>query len=78
MSEYPTVDERKCNGSGDCVAACPVNCLEMKNGLPWMPRPLDCVSCTVCAIVCPTEAITMRQDGMGMVADLQASGEPET
>ena len=26
---------------------------------PWMPRPLDCVSCTLCVRVCPTEALRM-------------------
>jgi NAD-dependent dihydropyrimidine dehydrogenase PreA subunit len=61
MSEYPVVDERRCTGCGDCVPACPVACLEMNGSLPWLPRPTDCVSCTLCALVCPVEAIRMER-----------------
>jgi len=27
---------------------------------PWLPRPRDCVSCSACEVVCPTEAIRLQ------------------
>lgn len=42
----------------------------MANHLPWLPRPLDCIACTACELVCPTAAIRMvdvaipREGGM--------------
>jgi MinD superfamily P-loop ATPase len=58
-AELPQLDERLCNGCGDCVAVCPTNCLEMAGHRPWMPRPADCISCDLCAVVCPTDAIRL-------------------
>jgi NAD-dependent dihydropyrimidine dehydrogenase PreA subunit len=55
----PRLDETRCTGCGDCVAVCPVDCLEMSGPLPWLPRPADCVSCALCAVICPAQAITM-------------------
>jgi MinD superfamily P-loop ATPase len=57
--ELPSLDETRCTGCGDCVALCPVDCLEMDGPLPWLPRPGHCVSCMVCALICPAQAITM-------------------
>ena len=58
----PVLDPTRCTGSGDCVAACPTQCLEMAGPRPWMPRPGDCVSCAVCVLVCPAEALRMGED----------------
>jgi len=58
--ELPTLDERKCVGCGDCVALCPVDCLEMAGPLPWLPRPGRCVSCTLCVLICPVGALQMQ------------------
>jgi formate hydrogenlyase subunit 6/NADH:ubiquinone oxidoreductase subunit I len=57
--DLPALDETRCTGCGDCVAVCPVGCLEMSGPLPWLPRPADCVSCALCAAICPAEAIAM-------------------
>ena len=57
--ELPALDAARCTGCGDCVAACPADCLAMTGRLPWLPRPGDCVSCAACEIVCPTNAITL-------------------
>ena len=60
MRELPVVDASKCTACGDCVPVCPRDCLEMGPGLPWLPRPRDCIACTVCEVVCPTSAIIVR------------------
>jgi NAD-dependent dihydropyrimidine dehydrogenase PreA subunit len=39
---------------------CPTDCLEMSDGLPWLPRPNDCLSCAICAVVCPVDAICLE------------------
>jgi NAD-dependent dihydropyrimidine dehydrogenase PreA subunit len=57
--ELPLLDPTRCNGCGDCVLACPTDCLALAGTLPRLVRPLDCISCTLCVLVCPTEALTM-------------------
>lgn len=57
----PLLDESRCTGCGDCAAVCPTDCLAMAASRPWIPRPLDCVSCTLCEWICPTAAITVPQ-----------------
>ena len=57
--ELPLLDETRCTGCGDCVAVCPVDCLEMAAALPWLPRPNACVSCALCVAVCPESALTL-------------------
>ena len=57
--EFPSLDETRCTGCGDCVFVCPTDCLEMAEQLPWLARPDECVSCGMCAAVCPTQAIKM-------------------
>jgi len=63
VSELPVVDETRCTGCGDCVLACPADCLAMAGPLPWLPRPGDCISCSLCALVCPAGAVTLSGDG---------------
>lgn len=57
--ELPLLDERLCIGCGECVALCPVDCLEMGHALPWLPRPAACISCSVCVWVCPVDALAL-------------------
>jgi NAD-dependent dihydropyrimidine dehydrogenase PreA subunit len=63
MSALPAVDDRTCTGCGDCVAACPVECLAMVGALPWLRRPADCVACELCVLICPEKALTMENVG---------------
>jgi 2-oxoglutarate ferredoxin oxidoreductase subunit delta len=57
--DLPVLDESRCTCCGDCVPVCPKDCLEMKGGLPWLPRPMDCIACAACQIICPEQAIRM-------------------
>jgi formate hydrogenlyase subunit 6/NADH:ubiquinone oxidoreductase subunit I len=57
--ELPVLNDALCISCGDCVLACPTDCLEMSGPLPWLPRPAECVSCTLCVLVCPVRALTM-------------------
>jgi NAD-dependent dihydropyrimidine dehydrogenase PreA subunit len=59
-THLPEVNEVRCLSSGDCIRVCPVGCLELDGPLPWLARPQDCVSCALCAMVCPANAIQLR------------------
>jgi ferredoxin len=49
--------EEKCDGSGECVAACPFGQREIING---KGATLDCFGCGLCAAACPANAILMK------------------
>jgi len=51
--ELPIVAETFCTGWGWCVEVCRTECLALRPRLPWMPRPLDCVGCSLCVSICP-------------------------
>ena len=59
LPELPLLDETRCTGCGDCVDACPTVCLRLTGPLPWLALPLDCVSCALCCLVCPADALRM-------------------
>lgn len=61
MTELPTVDLTRCRGTGECVRACPTQCLEMGAAVPRLARPGDCLSCGLCVLVCPTDAIRLAE-----------------
>jgi formate hydrogenlyase subunit 6/NADH:ubiquinone oxidoreductase subunit I len=65
LGELPVLDAARCTGCGDCVAACPTDCLAMAGPRPWLPRPADCISCTACELVCPADAITVSVSTSG-------------
>lgn len=52
----PRVDAQKCNGCRDCVPACPVDAIVMREGIAWI-NPEDCVGDAACVTVCPVNAI---------------------
>jgi len=48
-----------CLGLGDCVKACPVGAIALKNGIPVVDEE-RCISCGKCAAACPRNVIEMR------------------
>ncbi|MCK4438638.1 4Fe-4S binding protein, partial [Candidatus Bathyarchaeota archaeon] len=45
------VDRNLCVSCGTCVAACPVNVIELEEGLPHLVG--DCIECGLCYANCP-------------------------
>lgn len=62
------VDNETCNGCGKCVAACPINAIELQdagvkaNGKPQKLALVDhsvCLGCGVCSLKCPSDALKL-------------------
>lgn len=56
----PTLSEELCDGCGRCVKTCPMQILELRDGLPAFTGRYDefrCVLCDSCLAVCPKGAI---------------------
>jgi len=56
------IDIEKCEGCGDCAAACPMDCIWMESvqgKIQAFYEIDDCVQCGVCKSVCPNGAITL-------------------
>jgi formate hydrogenlyase subunit 6/NADH:ubiquinone oxidoreductase subunit I len=58
--QLPALDETRCTGCRDCVDTCPTKCLAMMRAVAWLPRPRDCISCGLCVLLCPVDALTME------------------
>ena len=56
----------ECTGCGECAAICPVEAVQMTDGLPVTDTGW-CIGCGVCATVCPSCAVFMevREDKSG-------------
>ena len=58
----PTIDKKKCVGSGECVDACPVGgVLEVKSDKCVLEKPEECIDCRACEAVCPKDAISFPE-----------------
>jgi len=59
-------DTEQCTGCGECASLCPVEAVQMIEGVPCIDSSW-CIGCGVCATVCPTEAVflTPREDRIG-------------
>ncbi|WP_411682179.1 NADH-ubiquinone oxidoreductase-F iron-sulfur binding region domain-containing protein [Clostridium thailandense] len=51
------IDPSSCDGCGDCLDVCPVNCIEGKAGYIHMIDEFDCTKCGKCAEVCSKGAV---------------------
>lgn len=64
-------DEKLCTGCGQCVDACPVNALLMKDGLPVTDEEW-CIGCGLCAVPCTSAAVVLsRRPGALPPADFK-------
>jgi len=54
--DYPTVDPDICTGCGICVGACPMEAIEIDNGIAKISIE-NCSNCRACVDECPVEAI---------------------
>ena len=52
-----TVDQEKCTGCGQCVDVCPIEAIELDNGMAVISD--ECIECGACVDTCPTEAISL-------------------
>ncbi|MGC8659734.1 MAG: 4Fe-4S binding protein [Desulfomonilaceae bacterium] len=52
-------DQESCSGCGECATICPVEAVQMEDGLPVIGSDW-CIGCGVCATVCPTGAVVLE------------------
>jgi len=50
------IDQEKCKKDGECVDACPISTIEMKDDGTFKVGD-NCTDCGACEVVCETEAI---------------------
>ncbi|THB66304.1 MAG: 4Fe-4S dicluster domain-containing protein [Gammaproteobacteria bacterium] len=52
------VDKDLCTGCGDCVDACPPECIELVEGKAQVDAD-SCIDCGACEPSCPVDAISL-------------------
>lgn len=57
LSKVPKIDKKKCIGCGACVAQCPSEAIELKDGKAVINAE-KCTKCGICLSICPVEAIS--------------------
>jgi ferredoxin len=53
------VDAETCTGCESCVESCPLDAIEMKDGVAVVDEE-TCGDCGACVDACPVEAISME------------------
>jgi len=68
MAYQHVIDSERCKGCGLCVSVCPKHVLELSKKVSargyypsFQARPDDCIYCTLCCIMCPDVAITIKE-----------------
>ncbi|MHA1195629.1 MAG: NADH-quinone oxidoreductase subunit I [Promethearchaeota archaeon] len=64
--QFPWFMPFACEGCGDCVKACPNNCIKLmglnrKVPVAWLEYPDYCLGCGICADTCVADAIQMTK-----------------
>ena len=56
-----SIDQEKCAGCGICMVICPVDVFRMDwdNGRAIITYPEDCLTCYLCEMQCPENAISV-------------------
>lgn len=55
---FKRILKHRCNGCGTCIETCPVDVLRRgPDGKPYAAYPEDCMTCFMCTLDCPMEAI---------------------
>ena len=62
------LDKSRCIGCGACVAECPVDALDLVDGLVVINHE-KCIRCGKCVRVCPTNALNLEREGEGAQPD---------
>ncbi|MEN6297666.1 MAG: 4Fe-4S dicluster domain-containing protein [Rectinema sp.] len=57
---FHIIRENYCKGCNICVAFCPKQVLELRNGKVFPARPDDCIGCRMCELRCPDFAIEVH------------------
>ena len=60
------VDAEKCVGCGECVAICPMQVLELKEGKAVVVNGEDCLGCDSCVEACESGAIKVSEVQKGL------------
>ena len=68
------LDEKKCDGCGACVKACPVNIIELAGKKPKISDIMLCTMCKACAEACPPKAIRIGSDPTRFVFRIESTG----
>ncbi|MBI2863605.1 MAG: 4Fe-4S binding protein [Chloroflexi bacterium] len=53
------IDNDKCEGTGDCVDACPTEVIAKQGDKCVVVAIDECIDCEACIAACPQEAIEM-------------------
>lgn len=62
----PSIDEKKCDGCGECARVCEYHALTVLGGRPLLFEHL-CHSCGGCGLVCPKRAISETRKTVGRI-----------
>lgn len=62
----PLIDQKKCNGCGECLFQCGMYVFEFdpRSYRARVKRGADCVECFICENTCPANAITVYFKGL--------------
>ncbi|MFX1485986.1 MAG: P-loop NTPase [Promethearchaeota archaeon] len=72
-TEIAVVDPEKCNSCGLCIDACKFDAIKDTNS-DGVPKILEmfCEGCGACAVVCPVEAVDMREAESGVIREIHS------